>query len=551
MAKKQHKDVVKELKKYVLEDDFFANLENIISRGYYPANLPPAFSSKSFASFVSNNYLSIMEIIESLDNVNTKFTKYYLARPRQIRRVLGLLNPINIIILGSLFAKHQNILLNLAKSDVSLSSPIVDTSENVNARAIRQEFDWNIGDEFKIKNRAGKKVLVYTDISRFYPSIYTHSIPWILDGKDYAKKHRMDLTLGNLLDKAFQWGQDGQTCGLPIGPDISYVIAELICARIDKLMQTEFPNIKCLRRVDDIEFTCDTRDDARKLLAYFHHLLGEFELEVNNSKTEIKDLPQPILSQEILKISSAIPDSNADMKKILCFFDVCFEVYNTNQKGALKYAIKSINNEALSGSYADLYINFICNCIVIESGCIESALIKLSPLIKNGKLSDDAKKIMIESFNNIIKYHSIQKHTNEVLWALWGLLLLESKVDPKTEDEIIKMGDPFVLLVAIDLSKKELFDTTKIKKYIENIIDEDILREENWILAYEAIRLNILSKKYRNIISQDMFFNNLLDNDVSFYEIKSVDEYHDIFEDWLEDNYGCVIDDNIDGLFEE
>ncbi len=94
MAKKQHKDVVKELKKYVLEDDFFANLENIISRGYYPANLPPAFSSKSFASFVSNNYLSIIEIIESLDNVNTKFTKYYLARPRQIRRVLGLLNPI-------------------------------------------------------------------------------------------------------------------------------------------------------------------------------------------------------------------------------------------------------------------------------------------------------------------------------------------------------------------------------------------------------------------------------------------------------------------------
>ena len=66
---------------------------------------------------------------------------------------------------------------------MSLSSPIVDTSENVNARAIRQEFDWNIGDEFKIKNRAGKKVLVYTDISRFYPSIYTHSIPWILDGK--------------------------------------------------------------------------------------------------------------------------------------------------------------------------------------------------------------------------------------------------------------------------------------------------------------------------------------------------------------------------------
>lgn len=551
MSKKQHKEVIKELKNYTSEDMFLVNLENIIAKGYYPSNLPPSFTSGNFAEYLCNNYEYVMDLIEKLNDVNTKFTKYYLARPRQIRRVLGVINPINIAILGSIFARHQDTLLKKSKSDVSLSSPIIDTSDNVNARALRQEYDWNVGDEFKIKNRAGKKVLVYTDISRFYPSIYTHSIPWVLEGKEFSKKHRTEHTLGNLLDKAFQWGQDGQTCGIPIGTDISFVIAELICTEIDVQMKSKFPDIKCLRRVDDIEFTCDSRDEARKILSYFHSLLGKFELEVNNSKTEIKDLPQPILSQEILKISCSIPDSGADIKKIMNFFDVCFEAYNTNQKGSLKYAIKSINNEALQGKYADLYINFICNCIVIESGCIESALIKLSPLIKNGSLTKEAKEVMIESFINIIKYHSVQKHTNEVLWALWGVLLLEEKVNAKIENLIIDMGDPFVILVAIDLAEKGLFSINKIKKYLDQIFDEDILKEENWILAYEATRLKVTPKKYRDLIKGNAFFSELLNNNVSFYELKSIDEYHDIFEDWLDDNYGCIFEENMEGLIKD
>ena len=158
---------------------------------------------------------------------------------------------------------------------------------------------------------------------------------------------------------------------------------------------------------------------------------------------------------------------------------------------------------------------------------------------------------MIESFTNIIKYHSIQKHTNEVLWALWGLLLLKEKIDEKIEDEIIKMSDPFVMLVSIDLAKKGLFNADKIKEYLFNIFDEDMLREENWILAYESVRLEIAPKKYKNLIKNNIFFNGLLNNKVSFYEMKSVDEYQDIFEDWLEDNYGCVVVDNMEGLIKD
>ena len=51
------------------------------------------------------------------------------------------------------------------------------------------------GDEYTQAERAlkfgfGKKFRAHTDISNFYPSIYTHSIPWALVGFEQAKKDK-------------------------------------------------------------------------------------------------------------------------------------------------------------------------------------------------------------------------------------------------------------------------------------------------------------------------------------------------------------------------
>ncbi|WP_165363617.1 RNA-directed DNA polymerase, partial [Sphingobium cupriresistens] len=74
-----------------------------------------------------------------------------------------------------------------------------------------------------------------TDISRFYHSIYTHSIPWAFHGKAASKADRRANSANlfmNRLDLILRAGQDGQTIGIPVGPDASRYIAEVICTAI-------------------------------------------------------------------------------------------------------------------------------------------------------------------------------------------------------------------------------------------------------------------------------------------------------------------------------
>ena len=72
--------------------------------------------------------------------------------------------------------------------------------------------------------------MLTTDLSRFFPTIYTHSVPWAFHSKSVAKKNKNPTLkyFGNLLDLALRQAQDGQTIGIPIGPDTSHMIAEAI-----------------------------------------------------------------------------------------------------------------------------------------------------------------------------------------------------------------------------------------------------------------------------------------------------------------------------------
>jgi hypothetical protein len=82
------------------------------------------------------------------------------------------------------------------------------------------------------------------DISEFYHSIYTHSISWALHTKLFAKSNQKAKVVGNLLDKATQNGQHGQTVGIPIGPDTSLVASA--CPRSRRSRRFWLSASKCL-----------------------------------------------------------------------------------------------------------------------------------------------------------------------------------------------------------------------------------------------------------------------------------------------------------------
>lgn len=142
---------------------------------------------------------------------------------------------------------------------------------------------------------AGARFVLYTDTSRFYPTIYTHSIPWALHGKNTAKAQMHDSALlGNILDQRVQATTGGQTLGIPIGPNSSLVVSELVACAMDKQLTDRVPDMYGLRHVDDYHLYFQRKGDAERALDALHSVVHDFELELNPNKTSIAELPEPI-----------------------------------------------------------------------------------------------------------------------------------------------------------------------------------------------------------------------------------------------------------------
>jgi len=143
--------------------------------------------------------------------------------------------------------------------------------------------------------------IVKADIKNFYPSIYTHSLAWAIHGKKKIKEenhrnNRRDLGfIGNRLDKLFQMANDGCTNGLPIGPVVSDIAAEIIASAVDCIFTSEVKrnNISCevVRFKDDYRILVSSEQDARKLIKILQVALKEYNLELSDEKTTIASLP--------------------------------------------------------------------------------------------------------------------------------------------------------------------------------------------------------------------------------------------------------------------
>jgi hypothetical protein len=134
----------------------------------------------------------------------------------------------------------------------------------------------------------GYDSLLQVDIQNFYGSIYTHAISWALLGKEQAKNQRGLQISANRLDKLMQNANDGQTNGIPVGNEISNIIAELILKDIDRMISPVVARTKstAMRFRDDYKFLCKTTGDANHIYVALIEALNEYGLAVNPLKTK-------------------------------------------------------------------------------------------------------------------------------------------------------------------------------------------------------------------------------------------------------------------------
>jgi len=492
-----------------------AILEDLLSKGYLPVQLPPGFSSASFASALPG-YERIWE--QNGEPPATLPERYSVARSSFYRRITSIVNPIGFYFLAKEIATYwSKIEDHYSKTSLSRSIPVFGDS----LRAIRLKKFSELYEE-KVTSAAGFKFALVTDISSFFPTIYTHTIPWALHTKAIAKakRARVPKYFGNILDARSMSVQDGQTIGLPIGPDTSHIIAEIIAVAIDERLRAELGGWPSgFRYVDDFFLFFDRREDAEKALAAVTRAVSSFELQVSAAKTriiEVKELVEESWKYGIrkLKIASARKPQRHDIHH---YFEFMFALeHRFKDESLIKYGLKQLSSRIVKRSNWSVFEAYLLKCGFGFPNTIQLIAHILSTYGRHGY---PVNREAIGRFcNNLISTSAAADHHGEVSWLLWICKELSIRVESDPARASERMGSPLCTLILLDMQNAGLLAERLDAVPLAQMAAPDALLGSGWLLSYEAGRREWLGLENDRFISEHEYFGPLNSADVAFYD---------------------------------
>jgi hypothetical protein len=413
-------------------------------------------------------------------------------------------------------------LFNVAnRSTYSLSKPIVGGSTT---RAITPTMTQDDLPPTRLRVRATSKFVIKADISKFYPSVYTHSIPWAIHGKPFAKVHRDRRYIGNSLDYWIRRGQDDQTIGIPIGPDTSFLVAEIILNAIDENIEKYLGKAKGFRFVDEYDFGFRTHSEAESALSIIRESLREYELELNPDKTEIIELPVPIESKWVpkLRMFHFRDTPKAQATDLMTYFDLAFELARECPKEhVLKYAIARLspredNREAINSENWVLLQNFLFQCLMVETGTFFPILEILIQYHKLGYNIDVGS--VGDVLNNQIIHQCDSNYGSEAAWSVWASIFFGIAINAEAAVALSKMQDSIVVLLALDARQRGLIPVGLNTTLWESCMNQASLYDSQWLLSYEANIKGWLPFRTDYVLA-DPNFRFLKNNGVEFYKL--------------------------------
>ena len=319
-------------------DDLYKGL---LAFGLFSNKIPPVFSSTSFFDYCEKNH-------PTFSNSDHDYVRYKTLRNINVPRQLGIPVPMAYekmcSVLKSNWSDIQSHFHTYTDSQTHVISRIhIQKRKNKDELFEMNYDDWRNAGSPKDDLLIGKRFVVKADISTFFPSIYTHSIPWALVGKAVAKQNRSKSKWFNKIDKKCQEVKYGETHGLLIGPHASNLISEMILTVVDRKLYDK--GWKFVRNIDDYTCYVETRARADSFIVDLGVALEEFDLQLNNKKTKIEELPDTVLEDWVRKLngfSLLTSYGKVDYKQARAYFDLAIELMKISGGNAsvLNYAIK-------------------------------------------------------------------------------------------------------------------------------------------------------------------------------------------------------------------
>lgn len=342
-----------------------------------------------------------------------------------------------------------------------------------------------------IARMPGGRVTLKTDISQFYPSVYTHAVDWSIRGKSRAKKDLRGQGLGPNLDKLLRNSRGGQTIGLSVGPDTSWLVAEVVLARIDASLAVKFPAAvrRTARFGDDMTVYASSTGEAEEILATYQMLLLEYELSINPVKVSIVDGLMPIEAPWVRKLRNHRYRDDRDYNlaaDVIDLFDVAFEERGQHPNQAiLSYAIKRCNPFPAGKDSWPVYRDLVLASVGLEPSTLPHAYAVLEFAYRHGLIVD--KERVSDILNELIVDHAKLGHGFEACWILYIIRSLSLELDSHSARAVSQMDDNCSLILLGDLCRKSqrLQRDVSFDAAVRRSERSGALSSSDWLMAYE------------------------------------------------------------------
>ena len=504
--------------------DFLAAL---LRTAYLPKEIPPVVTTKHFSNFCNTNYSVLKSQQTNIVKTTTNYATFTAPRAKMGRRNLALVHPVAQLGISLLITQHrQKIKEIISKSGTSLYR----TDEDLTRSKAFLGLDFYRGNILRAKAYSEYPFILHADISRFFYTAYTHSIPWAVIGKEKTKewlihnKTKLNAHWANDFDRALQSCQSRETFGIPVGPDTSRVIAEIFLAGIeaDKALLPWLKDGNAFRLVDDFIIGFEREENAHKTLAALRSALWKFNLQLNEEKTLVS--PSRLLFREKWKLehsATRISDTNirAQRYQIARLLDLtlhhCSETRNdtpalwTCQRLSKLKNVKN-NFSLLLDAFFRLAREFPrCTAPVVEF------------LINNQQLcqSNPMKSRVIRWIRSMLSSHLPHGHDYEAAWCLVACGVLKIKVRKKDIATDSAIPNPIVFAI-MGLLRQHGLLTVSLSTWRWRVeFKKNGIFTQNWLAFYEAVRRKwTTDKKLVAAVKANSILSKMLSAKVTFLE---------------------------------
>lgn len=463
--------------------------ELFITKGLLPENLPPVFTSAklwpAFSAFGSSYSVTRPVVGEH--------AIYNASKRGGQRRIFRVPHPAFVRDQGLFIEKHWATLSSLfARSTGSLSRPEFFRHGPRHVR-ITSHADL---PAHRLRNFSRFSYCLITDVSRFFPSIYTHTLPWAIHGKAAAKRDttaQSASVYGNRLDLVLRQSQSRQTIGIAVGPDTSKVVAEILMSAVDAdfISRSGAHAPTFIRHVDDYWIGGNSVEECERHLSNLRTSLREYELDINESKTKIISAKYVFSDDWPIDFEAELDrqlEPFAPVRRLLPLLSGIVEIATQkNDDGIIRRVIRKIDERQAWGIDWENLEHFLAHCALQ----FPHSLDYVSRVVSwRHRIYHDVDLVLWNHVaHSSLRSRGAAGYDSECVWALWLIKEIGGSVPKAVSTILLETCGPLVLAFMAHMGGRGLLEDRQWRSKLIGLVEGDPLSGPYWPLTLELTHL--------------------------------------------------------------